>query len=93
VFQGASPLALRAGEEDVKLVVRVTGSGDLEVRLTDPAGSEQQLAWGPAPHTASNYNRPGDEWGLGLLLDEPGCWELALSRGGEPIGAFWLHVD
>lgn len=93
-FQGTSPLTLRAGREEVqKLVVRVTGSGDLTVGLTDPAGTERRLAWGPEPHTASNYDRPGDEWGIGLPLDRRGCWEVVLARGTRPVATFWLSID
>lgn len=91
-FQGVSPLPLRADSEGVKLVVRVTGSGDLGVLLSDPTGVERPLAWGPQAHTASNYERPGDEWGLGFAFDQPGCWQLALNRGSESIASFWLDV-
>lgn len=83
----------KAGER--KFVVRVTGQGDLATEFTSPAGEPAELAWGPEPHTgsSSSYDRPGDEWGMGLNLDEPGCWELALSRDGEPTATFWFDVQ
>ncbi|WP_141396625.1 hypothetical protein [Microbacterium gorillae] len=77
----------------MKLVVRVTGSGDLDPRLVDPKGVERQLAWGPVPHTESTYGRPGDEWGLGLPLNQPGCWALALHRGDSLVATLWFTVS
>lgn len=76
---------LREGErlgagEDLKVVWRMTGKGDLHVRLIDPDGHDKALAWGPEPHGGSTYHRPGDEWGTGFRLDRGGCWEIRFSR-------------
>jgi hypothetical protein len=76
---------LQAGESfavgvEVKVVWRMTGKGDLKVRLIDPAGRPKALAWGPEVHSGSTYHRPGDEWGTGFTLDQPGCWEIRFSR-------------
>jgi hypothetical protein len=76
---------LRAGESfavgvEVKIVWRMTGTGDLDVRLIDPDGHRKALAWGPEPHGGSTYHRPGDEWGTGFEFDQPGCWEIRMSR-------------
>lgn len=91
-FQGVSPLILSADSVDVKLVVRVTGSGDLGVRLSDPAGVARPLDWGPDAHISSSYVRPGDEWGVELSFDQPGCWQLTLQRGTLSIASFWFNV-
>lgn len=75
-----------------KFVVRVSGEGDLGTKLVDPSGEPSELAWGPEPHTDSSFVRPGDEWGMGLELDEPGCWNLQVSRDGTPTADFWFEV-
>lgn len=63
-----------------KVVWRVSGTGEPIVTLTSPSGEESTLAWGPEFHASSNYVRPGDEYGSGLILDEPGCWNIDFSR-------------
>ena len=65
---------------DIKVAWRMTGEGDLTVRLIDPDGLPKALEWGPEPHGGSTYHRPGDEWGTGFKLDRPGCWEIRFSR-------------
>ena len=70
---------LRVGV-DIKVAWRMTGKGDLTVRLIDPDGHPKALAWGPEAHGGSTYHRPGDEWGTGFKLDQPGCWEIRMSR-------------
>lgn len=65
---------------DIKVAWRMTGKGDLAVRLIDPDGHRKALAWGPEAHGGSTYHRPGDEWGTGFKLDQPGCWEIRMSR-------------
>lgn len=65
---------------DIKVVWRMTGEGDLTVRLIDPDGRPKALSWGPEPHGGSNFHRPGDEWGTGFKLDQRGCWEIQFSR-------------
>lgn len=84
---------LLAGEEPFKIVTRVTGSGALEVRILDPAGKGRELDWGPEDHFgASNYARPGDEWGIGVVFDQPGCWRIEMIRDEGAIADFWLAV-
>lgn len=81
---------MRKGDE-VKIVWRMTGEGDLAVRVVDPAGEERALTFGPELHPGSNYDRPGDEWGTGFLFDRTGCWYIALTR---PLGRgeVWIEV-
>ncbi|WP_166532849.1 hypothetical protein [Blastococcus xanthinilyticus] len=74
---GAVPA--RVGDE-LKIVWRVTGTGDLSVRPVRPDGTEGELVFGPEPHGGSNFAAPGDEWGTGFVLDQAGCWQLELSR-------------
>lgn len=91
-FQTDSATASPHNALERKFVVSVSGEGDLGSELIDPSGEPAKLAWGPEPHTSSNFDRPGDEWDLGLKLDEPGCWNLQVSRGGTPTADFWFEV-
>jgi hypothetical protein len=81
---------VRAGDE-VKIVWRMTGRGDLSVRFVDPDGRERPLVFGPEPHGSSNYDRPGDEWGTGFLFDRVGCWQIHLERD-VGVGDVWIDV-
>jgi hypothetical protein len=82
---------VRVGD-DVKIVWRMTGTGDLVATATAPSGNPAALAWGPDAHGGSNYDRPGDEWGVGYVFTEPGCWHLALRRT-DTAGDVWLDVQ
>ncbi len=81
---------LTVGSE-VKIVWRVTGAGALSVVAADPTGGPRPLAWGPEPHGNSNWDRPGEEWGTGIVFDQPGCWHLQAEREGVH-GDVWLDV-
>lgn len=70
----------RIGSE-LKVVWRVTGDGDLAVGAERPDGSAGVLTFGPEAHPASNFSRPGEEWGTGFRFDAPGCWQLDVRRG------------
>ena len=69
----------RVGDE-LKIVWRATGEGDLSVRPVRPDGSEGDMVFGPEPQGGSNFTAPGDEWGTGFVLDRSGCWHLELAR-------------
>lgn len=73
---GAAP---RVGEE-FKLVLRVTGSGELSVVGVGPGGS-RQAPESVLEHTSSNFDRPGDEWGTFWTFDRNGCWRIVVQRG------------
>ena len=90
---GPEPDAMVGDGSSVKMVVRMTGSGDLTVHLIAPDGSEQALDWGPEIHGGSNFHRPGDEWGIGFSPDAPGCWQISLERGGDDRADFWFDVQ
>lgn len=68
-------------DSELKIVWRVTGDGELTVSAERPDGSAGVLTFGPEAHPASNFDRPGDEWGTGFLFDVPGCWHLDVRRG------------
>jgi hypothetical protein len=77
--------------EQVKIVWRVTGSGELRLTSIAPDGRTQPLQWGPDLHLSSTYTRPGQEWGGGYLFTQPGCWDLHASRG-DATADVWLKV-
>jgi hypothetical protein len=83
-------LPIRDGEE-VKIVWRMTGDGDLTVTYEAPNARPGVLTFGPTPHPTSTYNRAGDEWGTGFLFDQPGCWHIHLQRT-TGAGDVWLNV-
>jgi hypothetical protein len=91
-FQSPDSSELRAADATQKFVVRMTGSGELKATLESPDGSTRALDWGPELHVGSNYARPGDEWGMGLRIDAPGCWGLLLTRSQEGSVSFWFEV-
>lgn len=84
-------LPLVAGSRTVKIVWRVTGRGALHVSVRGPGGQPEALRWGPQYHAGSSYDRPGEEWGTGLVLDRPGCWEVGLRRS-TGAARVWLRV-
>ncbi len=88
LFLTRSPI--RAGDE-VKIVWRMTGQGDLSVTSVSPSNRPGSLIFGPEPHTGSTYDGPGDEWGTGFLFDEPGCWHIHLQRT-VGAGDVWINV-
>lgn len=86
----SKPMPIRAGE-NVKVVWRMTGSGPIRLSVIDPEGTPADLQWGPDFHGASNYQRPGEEWGAGYVFTTPGCWRLHAQRttGSADV---WLQV-
>jgi hypothetical protein len=77
--------------EQVKIVWRITGSGELHLTSIAPDGRPQPLQWGPDLHLSSTYARPGQEWGSGYLFTQPGCWDLHANRG-DATADVWLDV-
>ena len=73
----------RAGIED-KTVWRLDGAnafGSPTFTLVGPAGQPGRLSWGPEEHLGSTWNRPGHEFGTGLLFPAVGCWEVHVAVG------------
>ena len=84
------PGPVRAGEE-LKIVWRMTGQGDLAVSYFAPDGRPGVLTFGPEAHSGSSFQRPGDEWGTGFSFDAAGCWRIHLERS-VGSGDVWLAV-
>jgi hypothetical protein len=74
---------------DIKIVWRMTGTGDLHLVAIGPQGQHVAPDWGPQAHSGSNWNRPGDEWGAGFTMPVTGCWNLHASRA-DTSGDVWL---
>lgn len=68
-----------AGQQ-VKVVWRMTGEGDLSMVATGPGGRTLRPEWGPDRHSSSSYHRPGDEWGTGWTFPVKGCWTIDATR-------------
>ena len=85
------PWPLRAANE-VKIVWRMTGTGDVSANATGPNGENATLTLGPEPHGWSTYDRPGEEWGKGWRFPAAGCWHLHLSRT-DTQGDVWVTVE
>jgi hypothetical protein len=90
LLMSTSGLKIRKGDE-LKIVWRVTGEGDLAVGFADPLGNPRALLFGPERHGGSSYIRPGDEWGTWFAFDRAGCWHITLTRGLDTAEA-WLKV-
>ena len=80
-----------AGKE-IKVVWRMTGSGDLTMTAAGPDGRTITPVWGPEPHTSSTFNRPGDEWGTGWVFPVAGCWAFHATRTGGQTGVLAVRV-
>ncbi len=80
----------RSGQ-DVKIVWRMTGSGDIAIRATDVDGIESKPVWGPEGHGSSSWVHPGAEVGVGFNFAHAGCWDIHLARS-DTSGDAWLTV-
>jgi hypothetical protein len=76
LFFGATVIA---GQE-IKVVWRMTGSGDLTMNATGENGTTITPSWGPEIHSSSSFQRPGDEWGTGWVFPAAGCWTVNATR-------------
>ncbi|CAN5737560.1 hypothetical protein BH23ACT4_BH23ACT4_11480 [soil metagenome] len=75
-------------DQEIKMVWRATGSGEVQFRALGEGGQELEPTWGPNLHTDSNFTRPGDEWGTAFVFPTPGCWEIEIARGTETAHVF-----
>ncbi len=78
-------------KQGVKIVWRMTGSGDFHIAAYSPSGGQIAPDWGPDEHGGSNWARPGDEWGVGFTFPTPGCWDIHVTRDNA-AGDVWLDV-
>ena len=78
-------------KQELKIVWRMTGSGDFHITGRLATGKEVKPIWGPEAHGGSSWNRPGYEWGTGFSFPSAGCWNLHATRDNV-TGDIWLLV-
>ncbi|MBW3591037.1 MAG: hypothetical protein KY393_04190 [Actinobacteria bacterium] len=80
-------------DEDFRITVHVTGAGDLAIDAVGPDGSEHRPSIGPVRQfgAGSGLERPGDEWSMVFRFDQPGCWQIDVTRG-ELEGSIGFEV-
>ena len=76
---------------EVKIVWRMTGSGNFTVVAVGPNGMNVPPSQGPSEHLASSWSRPGDEWGTVFTFPVAGCWDLHTTRDIAK-GDVWLKI-
>jgi hypothetical protein len=69
---------------------RISGSSSLRLSGLGPSGARARVV-SMQRHSASNWRRPGQEWGSVLFFQHPGCWDLRAS-GGKVQGDVWVLV-
>ena len=69
--------------DEVKIVWWISAGGPL-VSATSPLGTPARVTFGPEAHG-------GNEWGIGYIFDEPGCWHLQFRSDGR--ASIWLIVE
>ena len=79
-FALAALRRLVAAGHEIKVVWRMTGTGDLTIDATSADGKTVKPTWGPEAHSGSSFERPGDEWGTGWIFPTPGCWTVNATR-------------
>lgn len=67
-------------KQELKIVWRMTGTGDFHIVGQSTTGQQVKPVWGPEAHGSSNWDRPGYEWGTGFSFSSPGCWTLRATR-------------
>jgi hypothetical protein len=91
LLQATDGLPIKAGTP-IKIVWRMTGTGDFHLLAIGPQGQQLTPSWGPEAHDGSNWNRPGDEWGAGYdSLPVAGCWDFHVTRD-HASGDVWLVI-
>ena len=76
---------------EVKIVWRMTGSGNFTIVAVGPYGMKLPPSQGPDEHPASSWSRPGDEWGTVFTFPMAGCWDLHATRDNA-FGDVWLEI-
>lgn len=77
--------------QELKIVWRMTGNGDMQIVALGPRGETVKPRW-MTYHGSSNWARPGAEWGTGFILPEGGCWDFRASRT-DATGDVWMLVN
>ena len=90
LFVSVTPL-LSAGPE-WKLIVRMTGSGDLVFSAQNTDGTKVQARM-VEPHSLGSSLDvfPGSEWGVFVIFPTSGCWKLRAQRSNE-YADVWVLV-
>lgn len=78
-------------KQELKIVWRMTGNGDMQIVALGPRGEVVKPKW-MTYHGSSNWARPGAEWGTGFILPETGCWDFRASRT-DATGDVWMLVN
>lgn len=78
-------------DQEIKMVWRATGSGEVRIRAISEEGEVIEPTWGPDLHADSNFDRPGDEYGSAFVFPSPGCWEIEIARGNDTAHV-WVRV-
>lgn len=74
-----------------KIIFRMTSGVPATFYAVAPDGTRVAPVWGPDPHSGSNWNRPGAEWGAGFVFTQAGCWQIhAASPPAQ--GDLWLSI-
>ena len=73
--------------DDIKLVIRMTGSGPLTIKAIAPDGTSTTLD--TTPHTGSTFDRPGDEWDTPITYTQAGCWQIHLARTNSTADVYF----
>jgi hypothetical protein len=91
LFFIAADAPITKGQE-VKIVWRMTGAGDLTIDAVGDRGATTKPTWGPEAHGGSSYQRPGDEWGTGWVFPSAGCWTVHATRAQSGAATLTLRV-
>jgi hypothetical protein len=91
LFFIATDAPITKGQE-VKIVWRMTGAGDLTMDAVGDRGVTTKPTWGPEAHGGSSYQRPGDEWGTGWVFPSAGCWTVHATRAQSGDATLKLRV-
>jgi hypothetical protein len=93
VFGPPPPSPPLTAGQDIKIVWRMTGTGDFTVRAADTDGIESKLIFGPTSHGSSSWDgvHPGAEVGTGFNFPHAGCWNIHVTRANTS-GDAWLTV-
>ena len=90
-FQSLAEALAASDAEAVLVTASLPGHVPLALEAIGPGGTHHRLAWGPAFHLGSNWDKPGDEWGAGYVFTAPGCWDLRAIRGNAAADV-WIDV-
>jgi hypothetical protein len=80
-FMQAYPPQVGVEDKTVWRLDTANASGSPGFTLTGPAGQFGHLSWGPEEHGGSTWNRPGREFGTGLVFPVAGCWDVHVTLG------------